>query len=530
VTEGGYDNVMQELLRGGASSERPHVVVLLPWNQRLLGDSQGRTAQERVEDECAFWRQAWRLVAERLGASILQVGYDWATLGAVGHSLPTAADSGVALVRRVNDALRESLPPGAYFADLEQLSGVMGREHFYDLRRYYWTKQPFSEAGAVRLAEHLWAGIRALRTGPKKVLVLDLDNTLWGGVVGETGALGVGLGEGPDGEAFRAFQRHVKTLNERGIVLAVCSKNNPADARGPFEENPAMVLSLDNFAHLEVSWDPKALGLKRIAKTLQLGLDSFVFFDDNPAEREHIRQALPEVEVIEVPPDPAGYIQALEKGLWFETTGLTQEDLQRADQYRAENKRRELESSFESMDGYLESLEMVGDVRDIDAADFDRVVQLIGKTNQFNLTTRRHSAERLRQLLDQPGTIGRTGRLVDRFGDHGLVSVMVAAQDGDAMPGDLRIDLWLMSCRVIGRTAEEYFFNGLLEEARRQGARRLIGEYIPTAKNGLVKELYDCLGFTRTHTATDGTLTYELGLAGAAPLRTFVRDREVATR
>jgi FkbH-like protein len=532
VTEGGYDNVAQELLTAQEPSADPAVVVLLPWNQRLLFGGSAREPQARVKQECDFWRQVWNLVKGRLGARILQVGYDWMGPGARSYCQGGNTDGDVALVRRVNEALRQDLPAGAYFADLEQISGVMGREQFYDSRRYFWTKQPFSEAGTVRLAEHLWAGIRALVSGPKKVLVLDLDNTLWGGVVGETGPLGIGIGEGPDGEAFLAFQKHVKDLGKRGVVLAVCSKNNPADARSPFEQNTGMVLKLDDFADFDASWDPKAIGLRRIAKVLWLGLDSFVFFDDNPAEREHIRQALPEVGVVEVPEDPSAFIPALEAGLWFEAVGLTEEDRLRADQYRVERQRREVESSFASMDDYLSSLCMAAEVRPIDDEDLDRVVQLIGKTNQFNLTTRRHSSEHVRHFLARPETIGLTLRMTDKFGDYGLVSVLLAVadqdRDGSGGPAELRIDTWLMSCRVIGRGAEEFFFNALVDQARRGGARRLVGHYIPTKKNSLVKDLYDRLGFTRCDGEEGGTVAYELNLAAAVPAKTFVRHRDGA--
>jgi FkbH-like protein len=532
VTEGTYDNVAQELLTAEGPAGSSAVVVLVPWNQRLLFGGSDREPQVRVEQECDFWRQVWGLVKGRLGARILQVGYDWMGPGARGYCFGGKADGDVALVRRVNEALRQDLPAGAYFADLEQISGVMGRERFYDPRRYFWTKQPFSEVGAVRLAEHLWAGVRALVSGPKKVLVLDLDNTLWGGIVGETGPTGIRITEGTDGEAFCAFQKYVKELGERGVLLAICSKNNPADARGAFEQNTGMVLTLDDFAHFDASWDPKAMGLGRIAKVLQLGLDDFVFFDDNPAEREHIRRALPQVGVVEVPEDPSGFIPALEAGLWFEAIGLTKEDRQRASQYRMERQRREVESSFTSMDDYLASLHMVAEVRPIDEEDLDRVVQLIGKTNQFNLTTRRHSAEQVRHLVSRPETIGRTVRMTDRFGDYGLVSVMLAVADLDQDPaagrGTLRIDTWLMSCRVIGRTVEQFFFNVLADEARRR-VGRLVGHYIPTPKNGLVKDLYDRLGFARRDCEEGGTVAYELDLAAAVRAKTFVRLKEGAS-
>ena len=526
VVEGAYDNVLQQLLSAETSSERPDLVVLLPWNQRLLSGGSGRTVAERVEDECVFWRQAWALSTARFGTRIVQVGYDWITPGAFGYLIGGKGEGDVALVRATNLALSQATPAGAVFLDLEQVSGVMGREQFYDPRRFHWTKQPFSEAGAVCLAHHIAAAIRAVITGPKKVLVLDLDNTLWGGVVGDAGPLGVAVGDGVDGEAFRAFQAHVKKLTERGVLLAACSKNNDADAREPFLQNPNMVLSLDDFAHFEASWDPKAAGLRRIAKSLQLGLDSFVFFDDNPAEREHIRQALPEVEVVEVPDDPAEFGRTLDAGLWFETADLTGEDRVRAQQYRSAIQRRDAEASFDSLDAYLHSLAMVAEVQSIGEADLERVVQLIGKTNQFNLTTRRHSLAAVRELLGRPGAIGLALRLADRFGDHGLVSVLLAAPDL-SLPESRRltIDTWLMSCRVINRTAEEFLFNTLVEEALGQGVESLAGLYIPTAKNVLVKDLYPRLGFAERAASGGAGVWYDLNLRTSAPARTFVQSR-----
>jgi FkbH-like protein len=525
VSEGAYDSVLQELLQLDVTSGRPNVVVLLPWQQRLLFNGSMLSARERVDAECAFWHQAWTLITERLTARILQVGYDSMSPGAQGYMLGARTGGDLAMIRAVNQELRDSLPSGAVFVDLEHVSGEIGRERFYDPRRYFWTKQPFSEDGTVRLARHISAGIRAQITGPKKVLVLDLDNTLWGGVVGETGPLGIRLGDGPDGEAFSAFQKHLKRLSERGIVLAACSKNNDADAREPFEKNPNMVLSLDDFAQFEASWDPKAIAIRRIAKALELGLDSFVFFDDNPAEQEHVRQALPEVMVVDVPDDPAEYIRTLDAGLWFEAVDLTDEDRARAKHYRAARRRRDTEVQFESIDSYLESLEMVADLRSIDEPDMDRVVQLIGKTNQFNLTTRRHGPDQVRRMLTDPTSIGLTLRVADRFGDYGLVSVLIAVADPDATTS-LVIDTWLMSCRVISRTVEEFLFNALVEAARSRGIESLVGVYAPTAKNALVKDLFERLGFTRLKDAHGDSVTYRLNIAAAVPVKSFVQNKD----
>jgi FkbH-like protein len=524
VVEGEYDNVAQELLIAHRDGEpRPNVVVLLPWTQRLFSDGQRRSAQQRVDEELAFWKQAWGHAAEGFSAGILQVGYDWMMPGAPGHHLAARAEGCVGQVRALNEALRSHLPAGSFFLDLEQIAGMMGRERFYDPRRYYWTKQPFSEAGLVYLAEHLWAGIRALTSGPKKVLVLDLDNTLWGGVVAETGPLGISLGESPDGEAYRAFQQHLKELSARGVVLAVCSKNNWEDARAPFDANPDMVLSLSDFAHFEASWASKAAGIKRIAEVLRLGLDSFVFFDDNPAERELIRQALPDVEVVEVPPEPAEYVRALQAGLWFETVTLAREDEERTLQYQQERQRRAAESSFVSLEDYLRSLEMVGEVRDVDDADLPRAMQLLAKTNQFNLTTRRHSREAVFHMLAPPGSLGLTLRVKDRFGDHGLIAVLLALPQAWASKNALRIDTWLMSCRMIGRSAEEFLFNALLRRARQAEIDLLIGEFISTPKNALVANLYDHLGFTRCAETLDGVVRYELAVSSGRPATTFVQ-------
>jgi FkbH-like protein len=522
VHEGQYDNVLQELHAAKSTARKPDIVVLLPWNQRLLSGADGASPQQRIDDAVAFWKQAWEIVGQDLGSRLIQIGYDWTSPGALGSHLSGKDHGAVDLIRRANQALRQQLPPTAFFLDLEQLSGNLGRDRFYDSRRYHWTKQPFSDEGTARLAQAIFAGIRALTTGPKKVLVVDLDNTVWGGVVGETGPLGIELGDTPAGEAYRSFQKYLKNLAKRGVVLAVCSKNNPEDAREPFRKNSDMQLTLEDFGAFEACWDPKSVAIERIAMTLALGTDSFVFFDDNPAEREHVRQALPEVEVVDVPEYPSEYIRALEAGQWFETVSLTSEDHKRSEQYRAEAQRREIKSNFATVEEYQLSLKMIGDVRPIDDGDFPRVMQLIGKTNQFHLTTRRHTPEVVQQMLAQPDSIGLTIRMSDRFGDYGLIAVMLGVNEPNSPKRTLRIDTWLMSCRVIGRTAEEFCLNALVERARLKGYGRLLGHYIPTKKNALVKDLFPRLGFQKLESVEGGIAGYELDLLQAAPARTFV--------
>ncbi len=325
------------------------------------------------------------------------------------------------------------------------------------------------------------------------MLALDLDNTLWGGVVAELGPNHIAVGETPEGEAYVAFQRYLKALSQRGVLLAVASKNNPADAREPFVTNPGVVLKLDDFAAFEAGWQTKGESLQRIAASLNLGLDSFVFFDDNPAEREYIRQALPQVAVVEVPDEPAEYIRALEAGRWFEALDLTDEDRQRTEQYRAEAQRREVQAVAPNLSDYLMSLGMVAQVAAVEEPDLPRVAQLLAKTNQFNLTTRRHSEAEIRRLLSNPGSVGLTVRLRDRFGDYGLIAVVLAEPADD--PSILAIDTWLMSCRVIGRGVEVFTLQALVQAAQHLGYRHLLGQYVPTAKNSVVADLLPRLGF-----------------------------------
>ncbi len=525
VTEAAYDNVVQDLSAGG---DAPDVLVFMPWNQRLL-NSDDRAASARIDDELALWRQVWHLAADRGVGRLIQVGYDWVNPGALGYHVGALPGGDVDTVRRMNDALRDARPDGCYWLPLEELSGTLGRAQFYDPRRYAWTKQPFSEQGVQVLAEHLCAAVRALAIGARKVLVVDLDDTLWGGVVGEVGAAGVAL-DGAAGESFIAFQTHLKQLAARGVALAVASKNNPDDARSPFVERRDMILTLDDFAAFEAGWEPKQQMLQRIATTLAVGLDSFVFFDDNAAEQEHIRQALPDVAVVSVPPEPAEYVRVLQAGLWFETAGLTGDDLERGARYRIEARRQHAREAATSVEDYLASLDMVGEVSPIAHEDLPRVAQLLAKTNQFNLTTRRHSADHVRRMLDQPGAIGLTLRLRDRFGDHGLVGLAIGrpSEPGDSPGRTLVMDSFLLSCRIIGRTAEHYLMREMLDAAAANGYSTVVGEFIETSKNGPARGFYDAVGFRpfTANGATAGVTWYTRTVNTGERPATFVRPAD----
>jgi FkbH-like protein len=343
-----------------------------------------------------------------------------------------------------------------------------------------------------------------------KCIALDLDNTLWDGVIGDDGLSGIGLGQGHAvGEAYVEFQRYLQNLGKRGVILAVCSKNDEVNARLPFQQHPDMVLREADISCFVANWSDKAANLRHIASTLNIGVDSIVFVDDNPFERNLVREALPSVAAPELPQDPSAYVSCLSEAGYFEALSLTDEDLVRVEQYRANADREQVRQSSTDMAGYLQALNMELTWNKVDGISLPRVVQLINKTNQFNLTTKRYSESDVRALIDDQNAVSLHLRLTDRFGDNGIIAVVIAKLVAD---GGLLIDSWLMSCRVLGRQVEETTLNLLAGQAKTLGAWKLIGEYIPTPKNGIVKEHYAKLGFVPTGNQPDGSSQWTLDL------------------
>jgi FkbH-like protein len=348
-----------------------------------------------------------------------------------------------------------------------------------------------------------------LRRGPKKVAVLDLDNTLWGGVIGDDGLEGIEIGDtSPRGEAFKAFQQYLLSLTERGILLAVSSKNDREKAVEPFEKHPEMVLRMKDFASFRANWEPKSENIRQIAADLNLGIDSLVFIDDNPAEIDIVKQFVPEVETVWVGADPTEFIERLQSARLFEPATVTAEDAERVEQYRQEARRQEMLTSCTDMKSYLRSLEMKAVIREFRAVDAPRIAQLINKSNQFNLTTRRRTEAEVHELIARPGCAAFTVRLTDRFGDHGLIAVVIGQMRGETF----EIDTWLMSCRVLKRQVEEEVVNEMARLAARLGAKRIAAWYLPTAKNGMVRDLYPRMGFA-TVGETPERSEFELDLA-----------------
>jgi FkbH-like protein len=379
--------------------------------------------------------------------------------------------------------------------DVNALANLVGQSAWSAGRYWYAAKYPFATGMIPLYADNIMRILAAQTGRSRRVLVLDLDNTIWGGVVGDDGIEGLALGNGsPLGEAHSALQRMARSLRERGIILCISSKNDEAIALDAFRNHPEMILKEDDIVAFRVNWDDKAANIKAIADAIDLGLDAFVFLDDNPAERKRVRDALPSVAVPELPEDPSDWLPVFQAAGYFEQAGFSKEDQLRAGFYKANALRAAQLERIGDHDDYLLSLEMTLSIAPFDGAGRKRIAQLISKSNQFNLTTRRYSEAEIAVLQSRSDVFTIQARLEDIFGDNGMISAVICRQTGQHW----EVDTWIMSCRVLGRRVEEAILQYLVEHARLRGITEIIGRYIPTAKNGLVRDHFSRLGFRQT--------------------------------
>jgi FkbH-like protein len=393
--------------------------------------------------------------------------------------------------------------------DVGGLADLVGQSAWSTARFWYAAKYPFAPVMIPLYADHVMRILAAQLGRSRRVLVLDLDNTLWGGIVGDDGIEGLALGTGtPLGESYTALQNMALSHKERGILLCVSSKNDEAIALDAFRNHPEMVLKEDDITAFRINWDDKAANIRAIAATIELGLESFVFLDDNPAERKRVRDALPAVAVPELPDDASEWIAVFQAAGYFEQASFSREDQLRAGVYKANAQRAAQLERIDNHDDYLRSLDMTLSIAPFDQAGRKRIAQLISKSNQFNLTTRRYSETEVAALQADPGAVTVQARLADMFGDNGMISTVICRQDGRR----LEIESWIMSCRVLGRRVEEAILRHLVHQARARCAAELIGLYIPTARNGLVRDHFRKLGFTETGAKPDGATHWRLAV------------------
>jgi FkbH-like protein len=419
-------------------------------------------------------------------------------------------------IDQLNRALAQSVAGSEdLLLDVAHIAETVGLSAWHDPTLWNLAKLPFAGEFLPLYADHVCRLLGALRGKSRKCLILDLDNTVWGGVIGDDGLDGIVIGQGDaTGEAHLHVQRAALALRDRGIVLAVSSKNTDEIARRPFREHPEMLLREDHIAVFQANWNDKATNIEAIAKELSLGLDAMVFLDDNPVERNLVRRLLPQVAVPELPNDPALYARTLLAAGYFEAVAFSEEDRRRAQLYQDNAKRVALKAQAGDVDGYLASLNMQLTLSAFDDVGRARIAQLINKSNQFNLTTRRYTEAEVAAAERDPDAFTLQVRLTDSFGDNGMISVLICRRQDDAWD----IDTWLMSCRVLGRKVEAAVLAELVAQGRAKGVKRLLGRYLPTEKNQLVADHYSKLGFELLETRPDGSTLWQLPLDAPAPV------------
>ena len=514
-----YNKFYEDAVFGNAELDefQPDIIIVFTSMVNIierpaLGDGYDEV-KEKLHMEMGRFTRIWEELTKRFPAAvIIQNNMDLSYETGLG-SLDAAEHYG--LTRFIESLNRDFADYAVshenfFLHDLHGLAARIGLLKWHDRFQYYAYKLAMSYDVIPEVSLGLAKIIKGLLGKNKKCLVLDLDNTLWGGIIGDDGMEHIEIGhETPTAEAYTAFQEYVLKLKERGVILAVCSKNEEDIAKSGFN-HPDSVLHVEDFVSFHANWKPKNINLRIIAEEINIGTDSLVFIDDNPAERQLVRDTMPEVAVPEVDPvDVFSYIRAIEGAGFFEPVTISEDDRKRNESYRGNIQRRSLEESMQTYDDFLQSLEMEAEIDDFRSVYYDRIAQLTNKSNQFNLTTRRYTRADIEQMANDQHYITLYGRLRDKFGDNGLISVVI----GEKIDDSLHIRLWLMSCRVLKRGMEQMMLDALAARAAADGCKELIGYYYKTAKNKMVSDLYAVFGFEKIMQSGDDTV-WRLDLAG----------------
>ncbi len=495
------------------SSDSPNVVVVALRIEDVFADAYLRPDGEELGQRANICvdrlEQCVRLLQDSISATVLVANF--AVPGIASHAdvYDGGRNDGIAnLVSTANADLSKRLAgmPDVFVWDYAGLVRSRGASDWTDSRLWHLARQPIAGQNLPYAAAHLARTLAGTVFPRIKCLVLDLDNTLWGGVAGEDGISGIQIGDDYPGNVFKAFQHAVLSLKDRGVLLAISSKNDEDLVKDIFEKHPDLVLRWDDFSSTQVNWNAKSDGIDLIAAELNIGVDAMAFFDDNPVERAEVRQNAPSVSVIEVPKSPLGYVDALFAGGLFDAPQLSQEDAARASYYRNESQRQAARQDAGTMEEFLESLEMEVTAGSVGPETLARVVQLTGKTNQFNLTTRRHTQSDIQRMADDEAADVRWYRLNDKFGDSGIVGVVAIRYDG----ATAILDTFLMSCRAMNREVENAMLSDAVECALKRGCTSVVGEYIATDRNAVVGDFYPESGFSAAVDRGEGVFRLDL--------------------
>ena len=513
VHVGDFNTYVQDMLDGQSSlyGFEPNAVVLAVRTDQAapelwrdfadLAPEAAREAAERVVRGYEQWIGAFRKHSQ---AALIVHSLERPASPSLGVLDDQSEASQSGLIRQINRELLRMAAgfPGVYGLDYDALVARHGSEHWHDERKWLTARLPIAAGHLLQMAREWMRFIVPLSGRTAKVLVVDLDNTLWGGIIGEDGMAGVKVGPEYPGAAYQALQRALLDLSRKGILLAVCSKNNLDDAMEALEKHPGMLVRAKHFAALRINWTDKSQNLREIAEELNVGVDALAFLDDNPFEREQVRAALPDVTVIDLPKNPMEYASTVRNCAAFERLTLSAEDQQRAEMYAAQKQRAGAEQKFQSKEDFFRYLEQEAELEPVSELTLGRVAQLTQKTNQFNLTTRRYTEPQIAEMAKQAEWHIFSIKVRDRFGDHGLVGVAITHDVGE----QCEVDAFLLSCRVIGRTVETALLAHLAESAAQRGCKRLLGWFLPTKKNAPARDFYQQHGFERQETNGAGSL------------------------
>ena len=524
VLDTDYDQILAQIMDPDSElyGFYADAVLIVPCVERLYDAFCDTPANERAEfahTQIAQTREYCKTLVSRGIRHILLCNYAEADDRIFGNYANCVRSSFIFQLRYLNILLMETAQENkaVHIVDVSYVQNRMGRDRFYDPKLYYVAKMPFSMEALPEVAKEISHILLAIQSRMKKCVVVDLDNTLWGGVVGDDGTEGIEIGELGRGRAYASLQKWLKELTGRGILLAVCSKNDEDKAKDPFLHHPEMVLRMEDFAMFVANWEDKAGNIQKIRDTLNLGMDSFVFLDDNPFERNLVKSMIPEISVPELPEDPAEYVSFLQETGLFETISFNEEDRKRTEQYRAEAQRVSTISKYADYDDYLKDLEMEAVAEAFDEFHVPRIAQLSQRSNQFNLRTVRFTEEDVRKRMEDPEYITRYFTLRDRFGDHGLISIVTMKREEDAY----FVENWLMSCRVLKRGMEAFIVNEMIDAVKEAGGKELKAEYIPTPKNAMVAKIYETMGFKE-----NGENRYRIAVDEFKKQKTRIRKRE----
>ncbi len=481
-------------------------------------------ADELLEAHLGRFRAIWDALDQNLGCQVIQNNFELPPYAILGNMDGTSAGGQGRFLMRLNEAFaREANSRRKLLVqDVHAISAHLGLSNWFDWDRFFSYKVLLRPEANFAVARSLTSLVRAIYGKSRKVLVLDLDNTLWGGVIGDDGVDRIQIGrETPIAEAYTAFQEYCLALRNRGILLAVCSKNTDEIARTGLE-HPSSVLRMEHISCFKANWSPKHENILEISRELNLGVDSFVFVDDNPAERAIVAAQVPGVAVPNVGSDVSLFAEILDAERYFEPASLSREDLERASLYQSNAQRTTQQGKFADYGEYLDSLEMTAEIDAFRPVYLERIAQLTNKTNQYNLTTARYTLAEIEAAAHSPSAIALYGKLADSFGDNGLISVVLGTRNGDTL--DIR--LWLMSCRVLKRDMEFAMLDALARRAMDRGIHHLAGTYLPTKKNAMVANHYSRLGFSPAPApseAPEGTTCWTLDLTGYSDKNTHIR-------